>query len=106
MAVIGNFVKNGDVFEGQVKTLEFREVVRLVPSDGSIESEDAPDLIALVADIQVGAAWRKTARESGNTYYSLRIDDPKLTGPIDAYLYASEADPKRHQLVWKRYVRN
>ena len=102
MAAIGNFVKNGDVFEGQVKTLAFRETVRLVPADGSIESERAPDLIAFVADVQVGAAWRKSARENGNTYYSVYLDDPSLPAPINAYLYVTQADPKRFQLVWTR----
>ncbi|MGL4963042.1 MAG: DUF736 domain-containing protein [Inquilinus sp.] len=106
MATIGNFTRSGDTIEGQVKTLEFRETVRLVPADGSSESEDAPDLIAFVADIQVGAAWKKTARESGNVYYSVRLDDPSLTGPINATLYASDADPNRFQLVWKRFIKN
>ena len=103
MNAIGNFVRKGDTFEGTVKTLEFHQAVRLVPSDGSYESEQAPDLIAFVGDIQIGAAWKKTARESGNTFYSVRLDDPSLTNAINASLYVSDADPNRFQLIWKRY---
>ena len=36
-------------------------------------------------------------------FYSVVIDDPSLSGPINAPLFSTDADPNRFQLVWRRY---
>lgn len=100
MATIGNFQRKGDVFAGSIRTLQFQADVRLVPNDR--DGERAPDLIALVGDAQVGAAWEHRSRSSGKTYHSVKIDDPSLAGPIVANLVATEADPERFVLIWSR----
>jgi uncharacterized protein (DUF736 family) len=103
MAQIGNFTRTGDTFDGTVKTLEFRQTVRIIPADGSIDSPDAPDFIVFAADVQVGAAWKRQSGNNGMVFYSVTLDDPSLTSPINATLFPTDADPNRFQLVWKRY---
>ena len=45
MATIGNFLRKGETFEGEIKTLQLQARLRLMPSDR--EGPRAPDLIAL-----------------------------------------------------------
>ena len=106
MAQIGHFVRTGDTFDGNIKTLEFRQSCRIVPADGSSESQDAPDFIIFAADAQVGAAWKRTSRNNSMVFYSVTIDDPSLSGPINATLFPTDVDPNRFQLVWRRHQAN
>ncbi|WP_246722869.1 DUF736 domain-containing protein [Aureimonas sp. OT7] len=50
---------------------------------------------------EFGAAWNKTARETGREYLSVKLDDPSFPAPIYASLVEAE-DGSSHNLIWSR----
>jgi uncharacterized protein (DUF736 family) len=50
--------------------------------------------------IEVGAEWKKTARESGTAYLSVKLDSPFLGKPVNCALMPQ--DDGSHILVWSR----
>ena len=82
MAQIGTFTRNEDgSFAGVIKTLNLSVKARLVVAEK--DSEKSPDLRALVGNIEIGAAWKKVAKETGREYHSLKLDDP----PANTYTH-------------------
>lgn len=99
MATIGTFTANskGEI-AGIIKTLtlntnaSFRAVEK--------EGEKSPDFRVSAADMDIGAAWKKTSRE-GRDYISVKLDDPSFSAPIYATL--SETDTTgEYALIWSR----
>lgn len=102
MATIGTFTKNenGAGFTGAVKTLTLNVKAKFVPTEG--ESERGPDFrIIAGTNVEFGAAWKKTARESSREYLSVKLDDPSFPAPIYASLVEAE-DGSGHNLIWSR----
>jgi uncharacterized protein (DUF736 family) len=50
---------------------------------------------------EVGAAWNKTAKETGKAYISGRLDSPFLPKPVNVALFPAK-DAGKHELVWDR----
>lgn len=50
---------------------------------------------------EFSAAWKKTARETGREYLSVKLDDPSFPAPIYASLVDAE-DGSSHNLIWSR----
>ncbi|MQB07993.1 DUF736 domain-containing protein [Agrobacterium tumefaciens] len=102
MATIGTFTKseNGAGFSGTVKTLTLNvKTVKFVPTEG--DSERGPDFRIFAAATEFGAAWKKTARETGREYLSVKLDDPSFPAPIYASLVEVE-DGSGQNLIWSR----
>jgi uncharacterized protein (DUF736 family) len=101
MATIGSFTKNenGAGFTGAVKTLTLNVKAKFVPSEG--ESERGPDFRIFAGATEFGAAWKKTARETGREYLSVKLDDPSFNAPITAALWPSEKQGE-YALIWNR----
>ena len=100
MATIGTFTKNGSEFVGSVKTLTLNVKARFTPTEG--ENERGPDYrIVAGPSIEFGAAWKKTARETGRDYLSVKLDDPSFPAPIYASLVEDEGG-EAHNLIWSR----
>ncbi|MDQ0393511.1 DUF736 domain-containing protein [Labrys monachus] len=102
MATIGTFTKNenGSGFTGAVKTLTLNVKAKFVPTEG--ESERGPDFrIFAGTTVEFGAAWKKTARETGREYLSVKLDDPSFPAPIYASLVEAE-DGEGLNLIWSR----
>jgi uncharacterized protein (DUF736 family) len=97
MATIGTFIKNDNGFAGAVKTLSLNVKAKLVPSDK--DSDKSPDFRILAGEVEIGAAWKKTA-QNGREYFSVRLDDPSFAAPIFANLI--EGEDKNHSLIWSR----
>lgn len=100
MATIGTFTKtaNGDI-TGTVKTLTLNVKAKFVPAEG--ESERGPDYRIFAGATEFGAAWKKTARETGREYLSVKLDDPSFPAPIYASLVEDEGG-EGHNLIWSR----
>ena len=100
MAVIGTFVPTKDGgWTGIIRTLLIDAKVRFVPNDNK-ENDAAPAFRVFVGECEIGAAWRKrSSGENARTYLSVRLDDPTLSDPIAAALFAA-TDGKESQLVW------
>ncbi|EJT01421.1 DUF736 family protein [Rhizobium sp. CCGE 510] len=98
MAVIGEFTTNGNVIQGNVRTLTVGMKVR--PTSIERTSRDAPDFRAVSNGAEVGAGWRAISG-NGEPYISLKLDDPSFNAPINAALWPTEADGD-YVLVWSR----
>lgn len=99
MAIIGTFTQNGNGFNGSVKTLTLNAKVRFAPVED--KSEKGPDfrIIAGTANVELGAAWKKTSKE-GRPYISVKLDDPSFPAPIYASLVDGEEGASN--LIWSR----
>ena len=98
MAQIGTFTRNDDgSFAGVIKTLSLNIKARFVPAEK--DSEKSPDLRALAGSIEIGAGWKKTAKETNREYHSVKLDDPSFPAPIYASLVEVEGG---YALIWSR----
>lgn len=100
MATIGAFAKtaNGDI-TGTVKTLTLNVKAKFVPTEG--DSDRGPDYRIFPGATEFGAAWKKTTRETGGDYLSVKLDDPSFPAPIYASLIEDEGGEARN-LIWSR----
>ena len=74
--------------------------VQLVANDRR-EADGAPDFRIMAGAAEIGAAWRRTRRESDETYLSVRLDDPALPQPIFGALIEDTANATA-RLIWRR----
>ena len=100
MATIGTFTATGNGFTGVVKTLTLNvKTAKLVSNEK--DNEKAPDFRIFAGTTEFGAAWKKTARETGRDYLSVKLDDPSFPAPIYASLVKGEGDDS-FTLIWSR----
>jgi uncharacterized protein (DUF736 family) len=102
MAVIGIFKQEKDGYSGSIRTLSVDARVRIVANDRRSNS-NAPEYRVFIGQMEVGAAWRKPARENG-PYLSVRIDDPSFPEPMRAALLEQPQDGV-FRLLWRREKR-
>ena len=100
MAVIGTFKADKDGYAGTVRTLSINAKVRIVANDRK-SAAGAPDFRVFAGMAEIGAAWRKTAKDKEATYLSVRLDDPVLPEPIHAALMEQTEDGVL-RLLWRR----
>ena len=100
MPVIGTFKPEKDGYAGTLRTLTLNMKVKILAYDRK-GTEGAPDFRLYVGDTEIGAAWRRTAKETEVPYLSVRIDDPSLPEPIRAALMEA-TDDGIHRLLWRR----
>jgi len=98
MATIGTFTRTENGFTGAVKTLNLNvKSVKFVPAEG--ENENGPDFRVLAGTTEFGAAWKKQS-DKGNSYLSVKLDDPSFAAPIYASLVETETEELA--LIWSR----
>ena len=49
--------------------------------------------------MEVGAGWKRTAKETGREFFSVKLDDPSFPAPIYASLVEVE---NGYALIWSR----
>ncbi|MGW8908180.1 DUF736 family protein, partial [Brucella cytisi] len=64
------------------------------------ESERGADFRIFAGATEFGAAWKKTARETGREYLSVKLDDPSFPAPI--YATGRSRERQRPQPIWSR----
>lgn len=105
MSIIGNFVrdpKNGS-YTGDIVTLTFsRKDVQFKPNEKSGDKEPDYRIVGKTAHgtVEFGAAWKRTS-EKGQAFLSVSIDDPALSGALNAALFDAKDDDTA-TLVWNR----
>lgn len=98
MATIGTFSRTENGFSGAVKTLNLNvKSVKFLPVEG--ENENGPDFRVLAGTTEFGAAWKKQS-DRGNSYLSVKLDDPSFPAPIYASLVETETEELA--LIWSR----
>jgi len=102
MAIIGQFTKNEDSYEGRIKTLQVElKDVKVTPlSEGAKASSKSPDFEVTSKDITVGAGWKQTAKVGGKEYIRVSIDDPSMEKPLYASLI--EDSGGIFNMIWSR----
>lgn len=102
MATIGTFTRSENGYAGTLRTLNVSAKARLV-AEATKDNERAPDYRVLgPGNAEIGAAWRKTARETGREYLSVKLDDPSFPAPIYASLVEAEGSEGTFSLIWSR----
>lgn len=100
MATIGSFTKSDNGFTGSVRTLSVNAKARIT-AEGDKDKASAPDYRVFAGSVEIGAAWKKTARETGRDYLSVKLDDPSFAAPIYASLVEIE-EGGTFNLIWSR----
>ena len=85
---------------GTIRTVSIDAKVRIVANDRKSAST-APDFRIFAGQTEIGAAWRKTARERNASYLSVRLDDPAFPEAIHATLMEQTEDGVL-RLLWRR----
>jgi uncharacterized protein (DUF736 family) len=101
MATIGTFIKQDDTFTGTLRTLALSVKARIV-RDEAKEKDNAPDYRVFSGSVELGAAWKRTSKEGGREFLSIKLDDPSFPAPIYATLTATEGDGDTFALIWSR----
>ena len=100
MATIGIFTPAQDGFlHGSIRTLTLDTPAQLEPVNS--DRVGAPAYRLYAGEIELGAAWAKTAKESGRAYHQIRLDDPSFPAPIFANLI-EDIDTGVFSLIWSR----
>jgi uncharacterized protein (DUF736 family) len=92
--IIGNFKTQDEGYTGNLITLTHQGTLVFEPKTKGADYQITLD------GIEVGAAWKKTGRESGKAYLSVKLDSPFLPAPVNCALMAQ--DNGTHILVWTR----
>jgi uncharacterized protein (DUF736 family) len=51
---------------------------------------------------EAGAAWKKTSKEGGKPYISVKFDSPVLSKPFNAAMFPGRDQDGTYVLVWDR----
>jgi uncharacterized protein (DUF736 family) len=99
MAQIGKFTKGKDGnYSGTIRTLTINVKVTLEAQPAG--NENTPSHMVKADGAEIGAAWPKTSKE-GNTYLSLKLDDPSFPMPVYGTLTAAD-NGAGYNLYWTR----
>jgi uncharacterized protein (DUF736 family) len=96
MAIIGNFTKQDNAYQGTIATLSVNAKATITPVEKT--GEQSPDFRVFCGKVEIGAAWTATSK-AGNPYVSVKLDDPSFPAPIFCRLMESD---KGHSLIWSR----
>ncbi|MET4245778.1 uncharacterized protein (DUF736 family) [Bradyrhizobium sp. JR18.2] len=99
MATIGTFTASDNGYIGSIKTLTLNVKAKFAASEK--DNDKAPDYRIFAGTTELGAAWKKTARETDREYLSVKLDDPTFPAPIYASLVKVESD-EGFALIWSR----
>jgi uncharacterized protein (DUF736 family) len=104
VATIGTFTATDNGFNGSIRTLTLNVKARIQRVE--TPSEKGPHFrIFAAGSVELGAAWKKNAQESGRDYLSVKLDDPSFPAPIYATLVEVEGEDG-FQLIWSRPSRD
>jgi uncharacterized protein (DUF736 family) len=99
MAQIGIFTRGDDgSFTGTIRTLNINVKATIKPV--AKEGERNPDYRVAANGVELGAGWSKAAKDTGNEYVSIKLDDPSFNAPVYATLVQGEGS--EHRLIWSR----
>ena len=78
MAAIGYVTRQEDgSFKGQLRTLSIHADIEIAPNRRKT-TDGQPDYRVVANGVEIGAAWRRTSRDSGASYVSLSLAAPEF----------------------------
>lgn len=101
--IIGRFNESNDgQLVGHIRTLFFRSDKVVFEPSAAPASANAPAFRIYSGDeIELGAAWRKAGKGTGQIYFDVKLDDPTFAGPVRCRL-AQARSGDGYVLVWER----
>ncbi len=77
MPAIGRVIRQSDGnYKGVLATLSIRQTIQFVANKKANDSQ--PDYLILAQDVEIGAAWWRTAVSSGKEYLSISLAAPEF----------------------------
>ncbi|MET4366431.1 uncharacterized protein (DUF736 family), partial [Bradyrhizobium sp. LB8.2] len=92
-----------DQSNGAIRVTFADAAIRGGPSRTPIDK--GPHFRIFAGNVELGAAWQKTARDTERDYLSVKLDDPSFPAPIYAPLIEVEGQ-EGLQLIWSRPSRD
>ena len=92
--IIGQFTPAKGGYTGSLVTLTHHGKLTFTPNP------KGADFTVTLDGFEVGAGWKKTSREKGTAYVSVKLDSPFLPAPVNCALMPQ--DDGSHILVWSR----
>ena len=101
MKTIGTFKQDGERYTGTINILNFSGAVTIEPVTEK-NSEGSPDcrIFGGRSRVEIGVAWKERS-ERGNTYLSVRLDEPSFPAPVLCRLVQFEGE-EGFRLIWSR----
>ena len=97
MTTTATLSKTETGYIGEIQTLSLNSRISLLPTPNA--KGQAPDFQVIAHDgTEIGGAWQRRSK-NGNTYLSVRLDDPSFTAPVYANLIERDG---QHVLIWNR----
>lgn len=101
----GQLKDNGEGgFIGNIETMDVSIQVVLKPYTARTPDGPVFEIFAKAKSgnlVRIGAAWEKAAKESGEVFYSLTLDDPSFPCPLNVTAFKG-ASYGVFDVVWKR----
>ena len=93
--------KANGTLEGIFATLRINAPIAIVPNETKT-SEQAPDyrIIHRKSGFEIGAAWNRIARESGEEYVSVKLEAPEIGVIYGNVAPAPGGDPDSKVILW------
>ncbi len=102
--IIGRFAENpvSGLIIGHIRSLFYKsDKVVFEPLAGG--GEKSPTHRIYTGDeVELGCAWRCTAKDGASIYYDVKLDDPTFAAPIQARLVRSKKKDEGLVLLWER----
>ena len=99
MSTIAKLTKQQDGrLVGTLTTLALH-VAKIIFEPEQSDNEKAPVFRVFAGDFEIGAGWKRVSKD-GNTYISVKLDDPSFAQPIWCALFKSEGS--LYLLDWNR----
>ena len=98
--IIGKFqTKEDGRIGGELQALLFGRVnLTFQPNDKGADYT----VIFTETGTEAGAAWKKTSKEGGKPFNSVRLDSPVLSTPFNAAMFPGRDQSGTYVLVWDR----
>jgi uncharacterized protein (DUF736 family) len=105
--MIGRFAENptSGVFIGHIRTLFYKSdkvVFEPVAGAHSDDPKHPSHRIFTGDEVELGAAWRRTAKAHGGAYYDVELDDPTFAAPVRARLVKAKGKDGAFMMLWER----
>ncbi|MBB4192995.1 MULTISPECIES: DUF736 domain-containing protein [Rhizobium] len=93
--------KTDGSLEGIFATIRVNAPIAIVPN-ASKASEDAPDyrIIHRKTGFEIGAAWNRIARQTGEEYLSVKLEAPEIGVIFGNVAQAPGGDPGKKVILW------